>query len=125
MKFYKSYFACWLISLAIVLVLVISSCAAQNKIPEAESIHSDGQSYHWRVEIKIQPHNNEAYSVLAVLGNGAQPFSFKPINDLLQGAGARIIIVDITATNSQVQELRESLFEAGATAVSINKANQD
>ena len=110
--------------MVVVLSLAISSCAAQNQITEAGSTSGGGQSFRWRVEIKVQPHNNDFYGVLAVFGNAPQPISLKPANDMLQGAAPGIIVVYTTATNSQVQQLRESLFEAGAIGVNVNKVNQ-
>ncbi len=125
MNLFKLCFSCWLRCVLIALPLAMSSCAAKNKIADSESAHGDAQSFFWRVEIMIQPHNIDAYSVLAVFGNASKPILFKPANDLPQGVGQGIIVVYITATDNQVQKLRESLFEAGAIGLIINKVNHD
>ena len=107
------------------LSIAMTSCTVQSKIAVVESTPNDNKSFRWRVEIKVQPHNINVCSVLAVLGNAPQPVSFKSANDMLQGAEPRIIIAYITATNSEVKQLSESLFEVGAMGLNINKVNQD
>lgn len=80
----------------VVLSFVIASCGIQNKLITPVAINEDEQPFYWRVEIKVKPYNNDVYNVLAVLGNMPQLVSLSPLD-------------------------RESLFEAGAVAIFVNK----
>ena len=98
----------------IVFLFVITSCGVQNKAIMANTVTSGEPSSYWRVEIRVQTINNDVYNVLAVLGNHPQPVSLSLFNDLPGRSSPGTIVVYVTATDNQVQQLRMSLFEGGA-----------
>jgi hypothetical protein len=106
-----------------VLSLAITSCSVQNKIAVNNNITGNEQSFYWLIEIKVQQCNVNVYNVLTVLGKIPYGESFNPLSYLPGESKQGTIVCYITATNSQMLELRESLFEEGVVSVKINKIN--
>ncbi len=89
------------------------------------TVTSDEHPFYWRMEIKGQAVDNDVYNVLAVLGNHPQPVSLSLFNDLPGRSSPGTIVVYVTATDNQVQQLRMSLFEGGAINVIAYKVNHN
>jgi len=109
----------------IVFLFVITSCGVQNKAIMANTVTSGEPSSYWRVEIRVQTINNDVYNVLAVLENNPQPVSLGLFNNVLSRSLPGTIVVYVTATDDQMQKLKQSLFEGGAVVVVVHKVNHN
>lgn len=109
-------------SAMIVFSFAMTSCGTQNKIAEAQAEATNEQPYTWRVEIVIPP-NTEVYPILGVLSSFSNPVSLNRPNDLPGRISPGTIVVYVSATTNQTQQLRQSLFEGGAAGVILIKVN--
>jgi hypothetical protein len=125
MNFYYQRLSGWLKYAMILFSIAATSCGVQNKLTASNTITGDEQPFYWRVEIKVQPYNNDIYYVLAALGKIPQTGSSNSVNDLPGRSEPGTIVVYITATNTQIQQLRESLLEACTIAIFVNKVNHN
>ena len=123
MNVYKYCFFGWLRCQMVMFSIAIASCGVQNKTVASNNITRDDQSFYWRIAIKIQTNNSDTYKVLSVLSGSPQLVSLNLSNDLPVKSQPGTIVIYITATTGQVEQLKPSLFDAGAMGVFTNTIN--
>ena len=101
------------------------SCGIQNSHEASNSKIRNDKSFYCRIRIKLESDNINKNNVLAVLENNSPRIALNQFYDPGARSSLWALVIYIEAPTNEVNQLRYSLFEVGASGIDDYKVNHN